>query len=112
AKKEELNLFQEIKWTKITENYRAKYTEFIQRYFEFVASGRIKIRIMFSHNFHRPKNLNEEQQENRYFLLYYQLIKHGFGFRYCNPNGLDKVFVSVLLDDMPDSLEKVDAFKN
>lgn len=112
AKKEELNLFKELKWTKITENYEDKYVEFIRVYFDFVASGRIKLRIMFTHNYHRPNNLNEGQRDNRYFLLYYQLIKHGFGFRYSNPNELDKVFVAVYLDDMPDTKEKVAAFKD
>jgi hypothetical protein len=112
AKKEELNLYKEIKWTKITEAYQQKYIEFIQTYFQYVASGRIKIRIMFSQNYHKPKNLNEEHLENRYFLLYYQLIKHAFGFRYCNPNELDRVFVSILFDDLPDSKAKCDKFKS
>lgn len=106
-----MNLFKEIKWTRITDQYRSKYVEFIQRYFEFVASGRIKIRIMFSHNYHKPTNLNEEQKDNGYFLLYYQLIKHAFGFRYSNPNDIDRVFVSILFDELPDSRAKCDAFK-
>lgn len=40
--KEELNLFKELKWTKITEAYADKYIEFIRKYFEFVISGRLK----------------------------------------------------------------------
>ena len=112
AKKEELNLFAELKWTKITENYLDKYIEFMKFYFSFVASGRLKIRVMFTQNMHRPRGLTQDHADNRYFLLYYQLIKHGFGFAHCNPNGLDKVFVSVFLDDMPDTREKVDKFRN
>lgn len=112
ALKEELNLFAELKWTKITEAYADKYIEFIRRYFEFVATGRLKVRIMFCHNFRRPRNLSEQQNEDRYFLLYYQLIKHAFGFRYANPNAIDKILVSVLLDDMPDTKEKVSKFKD
>jgi len=111
SKKEELNLFGELKWTKITENYCEKYVDFIRLYFSFIRSGRLKVRIMFTQNSNRPTNLTSEHLESRYFLLYYQLIKHAFGFRYCNPNSLDKVYVSVLLDDMPDTKEKVEKFK-
>lgn len=84
AKKEELNLTSEIKWTKVTANYLDKYQEFTKYFFSFVASGRIKIRIMFTQNMYRPK-LDEAQQELGYFLLYYQLIKHAFGLKYSNP---------------------------
>ncbi len=111
-KKEELNLFKEIKWTRITENYLEKYVEFVRTYFEFIASGRLKVRIMFTQNMHKAKNLKAEHIEDHYFLLYYQLIKHGFGFAHCNPNGLDKVFVSAFFDDMPDTDAKVQKFKS
>lgn len=110
-KKEELNLFREIKWSRITENYQDKYIQFIRTYFEYIATGRLKVRIMFTHNFHRPVNLSMEQHEKQYYLLYYQLIKHAFGFQYCNPNALDRVYIAVLLDDMPDKRENVETFK-
>lgn len=110
-KKEELNLFKELKWVRITENYAEKYIDFIRFYFSFIESGRLKVRIMFTQNFHKPMNLNEMQLEDRYFILYYQLIKHAFGFRYSNPNSIDKVIVSILLDDLPDTQKKIDLFK-
>lgn len=111
ARKEALNLFGELKWTKITENYESKYIAFLETYFEFVAAGRIKLRIMFTHNRHRPTGLSDTHRENRYFLLYYQLIKHAFGFRYANPDPSQSIAVAVYLDDMPDTKEKVAAFK-
>jgi hypothetical protein len=110
-KKEELNLHKEIKWTKITENYETKYIEFIRYFFSFVESGRIKIRIMFTHNFNRPVGLTDNQLKNSYFILYYQLIKHAFGFVFSNPNGLDKIYISVMLDELPVRSEKKDEFK-
>ena len=39
------------------------------------------------------------------------MIKHAFGLAYCNPNGLDKVYCSLLLDDLPDTREKSARFK-
>ncbi|RUX03788.1 MAG: DUF3800 domain-containing protein [Mesorhizobium sp.] len=111
-KKEELNIFGEMKWTKVTKEYQEKYVEFVRLFFDFVASGRIKIRIMFTQNYHRPKNLTDEHRENEYYLLYYQMLKHAFGLRHCNPNGIDRVFITTLLDDMPDNKEKIERFRN
>ena len=36
TKKEELGLFQEVKWTKVTEQYLDKYIELINYFFEFI----------------------------------------------------------------------------
>jgi hypothetical protein len=110
-KKRELNLFGELKWTKVTENYLSKYIEFIDLYFDFIQSSKLKIRIMFTQNFHKPIGLSSDQLESRYFILYYQLIKHAFGFTYCNPDNVDDVYVSILLDDMPDTEVKITKFK-
>ena len=46
-KKQELNLFGEIKWTKVTVNYLNKYLEMMDLYFKFIKEGKIKVRIMF-----------------------------------------------------------------
>ncbi len=40
---------------------------------------------MFRQNAQVPQNLTREHEENEYFLLYYQFIKHAFGIDYCNP---------------------------
>lgn len=54
-------------------------------FFEFVKANKIKVRIMFRQNAQVPQNLTREHEENEYFLLYYQFIKHAFGIDYCNP---------------------------
>lgn len=112
CKKDELNIIGEMKWTKITKNYENKYKDFIKYFFEFVKTGRIKIRIMFTHNYRRPKQLTQEQKDNQYFLLYYQMLKHCFGLQHSNPNNLDRIFISVLLDEIPHGKEKVDNFRD
>ena len=68
-KKEELGLFQEVKWTKVTEQYLNKYLELIDYFFEFVKCNKIKIRIMFRQNAQVPQNLTREHEEKEYFLL-------------------------------------------
>jgi hypothetical protein len=111
AKKEELNIFGEMKWTRITKEYEDKYKEYINSFFEFIVTGRIKLRIMFTHNYIKPKNLTVDQQENQYYLLYYQMLKHAFGLRHCNPNALDRVYITTLLDEFPDKAEKIVRFR-
>lgn len=54
AKKVELNLNQEIKWERVTKNYLEKYKEFITYYFTFVATSRLRVRLMFTQNIHVP----------------------------------------------------------
>jgi hypothetical protein len=106
-----LNLHKELKWTRITKNYEQKYIDFIDAYFDLIKDGHIKLRIMFTQNIHTPSDLKEYQLDNQYFLLYYQMIKHAFGLRYCNPDGNNDVFVNVYMDDVPDKKEKFDEFK-
>lgn len=112
AKKDELNLMKEVKWTKITERYQDKYIDFIRYYFSLIESGGIKVRIMFTQNIHKPVGLTSDQVDNKYFLLYYQTIKHVFGFAHCNVDNISNVYVTVLLDQIPDSSDKIIKFKN
>lgn len=111
AKKEKLDLFQEVKWTKVTEQYLDKYLALIDYFFEFVKLNKIKIRIMFRQNALVPQNLTREHEEKEYFLLYYQFIKHAFGIDYCNPNENDQVVLKLYFDKLPDTKKKNREFK-
>jgi Protein of unknown function (DUF3800) len=112
AEKARLHFHGEVKWQTISKNYQVKYIEFIDKYFDFIAEGRLKIRIMFKQNIYVPTSLQEEHIENQYFLLYYQMIKHAFGLRYCNPNQIDNIHIKLLLDDIPDTRERFEIFKD
>jgi hypothetical protein len=109
-KKLALNLHGEVKWQKVTPNYLQKYMDIIDLFFEYVKSRMIKIRIMFSQNCRVPVSLTREQRENAYFLLYYQFIKHAFGFQYCNNCG-ETIYLKPYFDILPDTKEKCDIFK-
>ena len=93
-----------LKWVRITSNYLEKYKSFLDAFFDLVEQGHIKIRIMFTQNVYSPRNLDDYQIDNQYFLLYYQLIKHAFGLRYANPNNDLRINVSLLLDDVPEKM--------
>lgn len=108
--KASLNLFQEIKWQKVTSQYLNKYLAMMRVFFDFVASDKVKVRIMFTSNVHIPQGLDAYQRENEYFLLYYQFIKYAFGLTYSNPSD-DPIGLRLYLDQMPDTKEKCSRFK-
>lgn len=110
-KKSELNFHGEIKWSKITENYLDKYLEFVSLFFKLIATGKVKIRIMFTQNRHVPKNLSAYHREHEYFLLYYQFIKHAFGLKHLEPTQ-QTTQVRLYFDKIPDTKEKAMQFKS
>lgn len=110
-KKTQLNFHGEIKWNKITENYRDKYIELMNFFFDLIDSDTVKIRIMFTQNLREPIGLTPEQVDNEYFLLYYQFVKHAFGLPYCNPHS-HPISIRLYFDKLPDTREKVAQFKS
>jgi hypothetical protein len=112
AKKQELGLHHELKWQNVDQSCVDRYIEFIKVYFEYVASSRLKVRIMFTQNMNVPRNLEQRHHDDRYFLLYYQFIKHAFGLKYADHNPYQAVFVSILPDKIPDTKERFERFKD
>ncbi|HBX38315.1 MAG TPA: hypothetical protein DEG76_13945 [Pseudohongiella sp.] len=111
SKKAELNLQRELKWQRVTGNYLDKYLEFSALLFDLIAKDKLKARVMFTQNIHRTGPYDEYRREYKYFLLYYQFIKHAFGLRYA-PAAEKIARVRVYLDKMPDTREKVESFKD
>jgi hypothetical protein len=108
--KERLNLFGELKWQKITEQYQSKYMEFVTEVFALVDEGKLKLRIMFTQNYFSAHRLTTEQRENGFFLLYYQFIKHAFGLKHSGSRDV-RTGVRIYFDKLPDTHEKCAAFK-
>ncbi|MES2218740.1 MAG: DUF3800 domain-containing protein [Pseudomonadota bacterium] len=99
-KKQELHLHSEIKWSKLTDQYLGKYTDLMDCFFDFIEQGKIKIRIMFTQNIHLPSNLTSYHRRYRYFILYYQFLKHAFGLQYANTTNSQLRF-RIYLDWLP-----------
>jgi hypothetical protein len=110
-KKTGLNLYQEIKWQKVTATYLDKYCALMDAFFDLVKGDKVKVRIMFTQNRYQARDLEAYHREHEYFLLYYQFIKHAFGLRYSNRTG-DPVNVRVHFDRLPDTREKCATFKD
>jgi hypothetical protein len=110
AAKLELNLHQEVKWAKVTQNYLNKYQALISCLFDEVAKGHIKIRIMFRQNAHEARGLTAEQTELAYFRLYYQFVKHAFGLTHVAPTETG-TRIRLYFHQFPDTRENAARFK-
>ncbi|WP_199200375.1 hypothetical protein [Adhaeribacter arboris] len=47
---QENNLFNELKWQKVTENYLSKYLAVMDKFFDLIVKNKVKIRILFTQN--------------------------------------------------------------
>jgi hypothetical protein len=110
-RKTSLNLFGEIKWSKISDQYYTKYIEIVNFFFEFIKAEKVKIRIMFTQNYRPATDLTEDQIKNEYFLLYYQFFKHAFGFQYCPPSDIP-LELRVYFDKFPANKDQIQNFRN
>ena len=111
ARKLDLNLMGEIKWTKVSVNYLEKYKQMMDLFFSFVKQNKVKLRIMFQESGHSYNPLHQDQIVNRYHLLYYQFIKHAFGLVYHDGPAGEAVYLKLFFDKMPVSIQESDAFK-
>lgn len=108
---EELGITEEIKWQKVNEFWYEKYLTLVDFIFDLLAQGYIKIRIFFRNNQYTAPYLTREQRHKAYPLLYYQFIKHAFGFQYSNPENKPQ-YLKIMLDDIPLKGEDKKEFKN
>ena len=66
---------------------------------------------MFKQNAYRFDKLSKEKYEKEHQLLYYQFIKHAFGLDYSVENENDSIDLKLYFDQLPDTKEKNDEFK-
>ena len=85
--------------------------ELVDFIFDLLDDGLIKIRIFFRHNQYVPKYLTREHMRKEYSMLYYQFIKHAFGFQYSNDSDRP-VFLHIALDELPISEPEKKEFKD
>ncbi len=112
-RKKELNFGGEVKWNKVPGHvaYTQKYMDLMTCFFDLIAAGKIKVRIMFRQNTIQARNLTKEHLEQKYFILYYTFIKRGFGLD-CSPVVAGGVRVRIYPDKIPDTAEQMERFRS
>lgn len=102
----------EFKWSYIGPHNEHLYVAFVEAIFKLIADGSLKLRIMFTQNINQTKGLVEYTVDDEFFVLYYHFVKLAFGLRYCNEDRTNEINITVYLDDVPDTKEKFDNFKD
>jgi hypothetical protein len=112
AKKLELHFKGEVTWGKIPGNkyYAQKYINLMDCFFDLVAAGKIKVRIMFRQNTVVARHLTQEQIDRKYFILYYMFLKWAFGLD-CSPVVAGGVNLRIYPDQIPDTKAEVASFE-
>lgn len=99
-----------MKWGKTDSQNVERYEVLVSHFFDQIAAGRVVMRIMFTQNALIPKGLTPEHHEEKYYILYYQFLKHGFGLRHMPPH--DKPpRLRVYLDEIGDTKEQIAKFR-
>jgi len=110
AKKHELNLLSEVKWDKVTERYLDKYLDLMHLFFDELNAGSFKVRIMFQQNAAMHHEILGQHSQVDCFKLYYQFIKHAFGFAHIDVPQ-DPIHLRIYLDEISDTRERLMQFK-
>lgn len=99
---------EEIKWQKVNALTLPIYMVIVDELFRFLAEGKARIRIFFRHNRHKPVALTAEDKRNEYTKLYYQFVKHAFGFSEAPRDGDNRL--RLFIDEMPISPDQRKTF--
>jgi hypothetical protein len=83
----------------------------LDTFFDLVEADEIKVRIMFTQNVKVAKNLTQRHIDEKYFILYYQFLKHAFGL-HCSPVEPGGVGLRIYPDQLPDTSEKAEQFRS
>lgn len=111
TRKQKLNLYGEVKWSKVSDAYLDKYKDLMHAFFRQIRKGHLRVRIMFSQNAIEPVGLSRDQIAGAYFRLYYQFIKHAFGLAHHHPVGKTPTRLRLYFDEFPATHEAVTRFK-
>lgn len=101
----------EVKWQKVSTAYLDKYQRLMTAFFDELRAEHLKVRIMFTQNAWQPTRLSPEDRDLGYFKLYYQFLKHAFGLAHID-NPRPEIRLRIYLDELPDSKEKCQRFKD
>lgn len=94
-----LELTGELKWSKINYFRKDAYINYIEYFFEnYIKQGKAKVRILFTQNRHEYTGI-ECPEDEKYFKLYYQLLKNGLGLYHHNYD--ESVNVRFYIDRLP-----------
>ena len=110
AKKEELGLGKELKWQRVTAQRLDCYEQMVTAFFDELRADNLRVRIMFQDNETLLTRSHGADRDTPYYKLYYQFLKHAFGFQHM-PTSDEGTRIRLYLDKLPHTAEKAAQFK-
>ena len=98
---ESVGLTGEIKWGKVDARSAGAYGEFVKVFFDELAEGYFRIRVLFLDKYLKATNLIQKSKEENYFTLYYLFITRAFGWRVAPFGSDDHIVVRFFFDELP-----------
>lgn len=108
---EDQQLLGELKWQKVSKSYLGKYTVFVNRVFDLMVRGDIRMRVMFTEDSMVPTGLSDYHREHAYHILYRYFLKHAFGLEHAS-TGESETRVRFYLDRLPGTKERNSEFRS
>lgn len=107
----QLHYHHEAKWQSVTAYTPEVYQALVIELFTLIREDKAKVRIMFRQSAHMAQNLTPAQRDRSFHLLYYQFIKHCFGWPHANTS-MQTVHLRLYFDRLPDKAIKNEEFMN
>ena len=101
----------ELKWGKVDARSAEAYMEVAAGFFDELAQGYFRVRVLFLDRYLRPSNLIKRSRQEQFFTLYYLFVTRAFGWSVA-PFERDEVLtLRFYLDQLPDAGEARSRFK-
>lgn len=109
-KKDELGLGRELKWQRVTQQRLDHYQAMITSFFDELRADNLRMRVMFQDNESLQRRAPGADRHEPYYKLYYQFLKHAFGFQHM-PELETGTRIRLHLDQLPHTREQAAQFK-
>lgn len=96
----------ELKWQKVDQMRLSAYLRFMQAFFDELAKGYYRVRVMYLDKFLEPTAITAEQRETAFQRLYYTFIAKAFGWSQAPLSAADDFALRVFFHHLPDKHEK------
>lgn len=101
----------ELKWQKVDQLRLNAYLRFMQAFFDELAKGYFRVRVMYLDKFLEPTGITPEQRETAFQRLYYTFIAKAFGWPLAPMSAADEIVLRIFFHHLPDKHEKNAALK-
>jgi hypothetical protein len=101
----------EIKWGKVDGKSRGAYEAFMSGFFDELAQGYFKVRVLFLDRYLKPEYSVKKSKQEQFFTLYYLFVTRAFGWKEAPFATDESVSLRFLFDQLPHKREAREKFR-